>query len=118
MDDASLDLGLREDCVDGIPKTGKTINRYDHDIFDTSVLDLVQYAQPVFGTLISSDPHPEYFPAPVQFRAYGNVYSLFYSTIILPYMEVDSVHEYVRVFTLQRTILPFPGEREYPVRHM
>ena len=61
MYDAALNLRFREYSMDSIAKTGKTINRYYHDIFNATIFDFIKNAEPVFSTFISANPQAKNF---------------------------------------------------------
>ena len=62
MDNAALNFGLREYCMDGISKACKAIHGDDHDVFYTTIFNLIENSKPVFCALISPNPHSQNFP--------------------------------------------------------
>lgn len=73
MDDTSLNLCFWENSSYCITKSGQTIDRHNHDIFNSTVLYFVQNTKPVLCTFITTDPYTQYFFTPVQSNSNGNV---------------------------------------------
>ena len=55
VDDAQLDLGLREGGFDGLGKAAEAIDTGDEEIFDAAVFQLIEHAQPEFGAFTLGD---------------------------------------------------------------
>ncbi len=118
MDDAALYLCFGEYSAYGIPETCQPVYGNDHDILHAAVLDLIKYAQPVFGTLVPAYPHPQNFLLSVQVYADSHIGGFLDSLVILPNIEVYGVHKDDGLFPFQRAVLPFLCNSQDAVNHM
>lgn len=59
MDNAILDVRLREYRIDGIGKPGQMIYTGDESIVYSSVPEAAEHRRPVLGALILSNPHAQ-----------------------------------------------------------
>ena len=73
MDDAGLDLGLREHGGDGVGEALQAIDHGDQDVLNTAVLQLVHDPQPELRPFRLLDPEAEDLLAAVGTDAEGDV---------------------------------------------
>ncbi len=88
MDYTALYFCLREDCTYGISKSGKAIYRHYHDIFNPSVLNLIQDTEPVFGAFVPANPHAENLLVSIEFDTDSHVCGLLDGLIFLVYINI------------------------------
>lgn len=61
MDDAQLDMGLREDAVYRIREAFQTVHAGNQDILKPPVFKLCQYVQPELCAFIFGQPYAQQF---------------------------------------------------------
>lgn len=71
MKDAVLDLGLREDGVDGRVKSSEIIRKGDENILYVPVSQAIEHGRPELGVLIFAYPHAQHIFLAIQIDTYG-----------------------------------------------
>ena len=81
VEDAVLDLGLREGSVNGRVKSRQIVRASDEYVLYAPVLQAIEHCCPELRALIFPDPHAQnVFPA-VQINAYGDVHRLLHEDV-------------------------------------
>ena len=57
MDDALLNLRLREGSRDGLGEAGQVVHAGDENILHAATLQLIQHVQPEFRRFVFAEPH-------------------------------------------------------------
>ena len=116
MEDAVLDLGLREAGVNGRIKSRQVVRAGDENVLYATVLQTIEYSRPEFGALVFSDPHTQNVLPAVQVNANSDVYRLLHDLALAADMVVDRVQKHYGVDPLQRPLLPLPHDGQDLVR--
>ena len=110
VDDAVLDLGLREGGVDGRIKSRQIVCTGDENILCAPAFHAVECSDPELGAFVFTCPHTQYILAPVQVDAYDDVRRLLHNLSLAADMVMDGVQKYHRIDGLRRPLLPLFGD--------
>ncbi len=116
MDDAQLDMDLREDAVYRIREALQTVHTGNQDVLKATVFQLRQHAQPELCAFIFGQPHAQQlFPAfGVDPQRQENSF-VDYATILTNFYD-DTVHVNNGIQRIQLSVLPLRNLLFYGIR--
>ena len=107
MDNAQLDLCLREGRVDGIGDALEPVHAADQNIIHTAILKLSEDAQPELGAFVLGEPHAQQLLVAFKIDAQGQVDRFVDHLLVLADFDHDAIQVDDGVNRIQRTRLPF-----------
>ena len=116
MNDAVLDIRLREHCIDCIGKPSQIVRTGNENVVDSTVFEAAENRRPVLGALIFSDPHAQNILTAFQINSNGDIHGLFYNLTFATDVIVDGIHENDGIGAFQGSLLPFPDDGQDLVR--
>src|SRR4029453_3355709 len=117
MDDAGLDLGLREHGGDRLGEALQAVDHGDKDVLDAAVLEFVHDPEPELGALGLLDPEAEDLLAAVRADAERDIHRLVADRALVADLHAQGVEEDQRVERLERPVLPLGDLVEDGVGH-
>jgi site-specific DNA recombinase len=106
VDDAGLDLGLREHGGDRVGEAFQAIHDRDEDVVDTTILQLGHHPQPELRPLGLLDPQPQDLLAAVGANAEGKVDRLVADRALVADLHPQRIEEHQGIDCLERPVLP------------
>src|SRR3989339_1474199 len=106
MDNTELNLGLRENRLNGFWKTLEAIDAGNENILDATVSQLSHDLQPKLGALVFGNPHPKDLLDAIHGDANNQINCLVNNMAIVAGLNPDGIHIDYGINCIQRAILP------------
>ena len=107
MDNAELNLGIREYGLNSFREAFKAINTGDQDIFHTPVRKICQNLKPKIGPFMLGNVQAEHFLPAFDVYAQNCLYSLSHNFAVFADLVMNGIKPNNRINRCQRPGLPF-----------
>ena len=101
-----LNFGVRVDALDGLRKTFQTVNADDENVFNASVLQVSQYAEPSVSAFLIRQVQPQEFLFAIDIQAKDGINGLAHVTTVFLNFVVNRIQPHDGVDGLQIAFTP------------
>lgn len=106
VDDAMLDFGFRVKAFNGFRKAFESIHTSDQEVFDASIVQISQHAEPMMRAFLSREIQPQPFFLTLNIEARNGVYRCLCVTPVFLDLIVDGIQLDNGVDRLQIALTP------------